>query len=57
MDDYWHNRYLRALSLREQAQSSGIRSAYGDLADHYKAMREFCERSSATVACRATAWS
>jgi len=45
MADYWHNRYLQTLSKIDQAQSAAARSAYMDLAIHYKAMRRFCERA------------
>jgi len=45
MADYWHTRYLQALSKVEASESSKARSAYLDLASHYWAMKRFCERS------------
>jgi hypothetical protein len=45
MANYWHDRYLQALSKVREAQSAHTRRAYQDLATHYKAMRQFCERS------------
>jgi len=45
MSEYWHNRYLLALAKIDEAQSVQARSAYIDLAAHYRAMRQFCDRS------------
>jgi hypothetical protein len=44
MADYWHARYVEALSKVNAARSPQARSAYSDLAAHYRAMREFCDR-------------
>lgn len=48
MADYWHARYLLALSKVESSQSSRTRCAYLDLASHYWAMKQFCERPGET---------
>jgi len=47
MAHYWHSRYLQALSKLEAAQSTNARCAYLDLASHYLAMQQFCERPAA----------
>jgi hypothetical protein len=49
MAEYWQTRYLSALSKVEDATSPRTRSAYMDLAEHYKAMwrlsaRPLCSR-------------
>jgi hypothetical protein len=46
MAQYWRSRYLQALSKLETAQSTNMRSAYLDLASHYLAMQQFCDRTT-----------
>jgi len=44
MADYWQTRYFTALSKVDVATSPRIRSAYMDLAEHYRAMWRLSER-------------
>jgi hypothetical protein len=47
MPEYWHTRYLDTLSKVDAATNARVRSAYLDLAEHYRAMAQFSERSPA----------
>ncbi len=55
MADYWHSRYLQTLSNIAEAKCPKVRSAYMDLAAHYSAMRQFCERGVAADVYRTAA--
>jgi hypothetical protein len=44
MAQYWHARYLQTLLKVESARSPQVRCAYLDLAVHYRAMQQLCER-------------
>jgi len=43
MSNYWGTRYLQTLSKVESATSPRVRTAYLDLARHYKAMELLCD--------------
>jgi hypothetical protein len=49
MADYWQTRYFNALSKGEGATSPRARSAYMDLAEHYKAMWRLSERQPCRI--------
>jgi len=45
MSEYWNARYAETLSELGHAQSPILRSAYLDLANHYRLMSQLRERS------------
>ena len=45
MAEYWNARYAQTLAELGRAPSPVLRAAYLDLADHYRLMRQLCERS------------
>jgi hypothetical protein len=54
MAEYWSSRYAETLSELGQAQSPLLRSAYLDLANHYRLLSQWCDRSARNSRCIAT---
>ena len=55
MSNYWNARHAQALAKVNEAQSLRTRTAYLELAEHYNAMRRFCERHGGSPAARTAA--